>query len=65
MKLNALLEHKDWLTESGTEKVCKTVCAHLKKEAAKYEKRDDYKNDCPLEHVHKEFFDKVLKSLKG
>ena len=63
MKIKSLLEHKDWLSEPDTENMSKKVVAHLRKEAAKYEKRDDYKNDCPFKHVHREFFDKVLKEL--
>ena len=64
MKVEELLEHKDWLSESPTEKLCEKIVAHLKKEADRYEKREDYKGDDPVEHVKKELFDKIEEMLK-
>lgn len=58
-----LIEHKDWMTEADTESVCKTVVDHLKSEAAKYEKRDDYKGDDPIKHVCDEFCEMLKENL--
>ena len=57
--LQQLQEHKDWLKEDPTVELINKVCEHLKSEAEKYQKRDDYKGDDPMMHVCKEFCDTV------